>query len=382
MRFAVLGEHPDGLNMARALVASGRHEWICHDGLPAATAFAAAHGLQPGSVLDLEEILADPAVELVIVAAASDGRLAQLRRSLQAERHVLCVHPLDDSPDGAYEAAMIQGDTGCVLMPLLTDALHPALSHLADIIASGKLGALRLLEAEMTDTGPVLLDGLAPGRKAALPAWDVLRFLGGEIAEICAYAEQEEPTSDVPLLVAGRFDHGGLFQTTFMPNSTTRTLTIRVVGAHETAVLRFTDRKRDNLGPAVLSKGSVGEEHWDVWDPWPQLVEVFDSVLAAAEKKPTGLISWRSEIRALELDDATRRSIHHRRTSTLEYPEATEEVTFKGTMTLFGCGILWGIIFLAILSRWFPWVGWLIIPILAVFLGMQLLRWFLPDRQP
>ncbi len=67
--------------------------------------------------------------------------------------------------------------------------------------------------------------------------------------------------------------------------------------------------------------------------------------------------------------------------STLEYQEATEEAGFKGTMTLVGCGLLWGMIFLLILSRWLPQLGWIILPLLAVFILLQFLRWILPRRQ-
>src|SRR5206468_3648004 len=58
-------------------------------------------------------------------------RAAQLRRGLQSERHVLCVHPADPRPDLAYEAATIQGDTGYVLFPLLSEAQHPGIRRLA-----------------------------------------------------------------------------------------------------------------------------------------------------------------------------------------------------------------------------------------------------------
>ena len=58
---------------------------------------------QTRRVSDLEEVLADPAIEAVIVAGAPAVRPAQLRRALQSERHVLCVHPADDSPEyGLY----------------------------------------------------------------------------------------------------------------------------------------------------------------------------------------------------------------------------------------------------------------------------------------
>jgi hypothetical protein len=63
----------------------------------------------------------------------------------------------------------------------------------------------------------------------------------------------------------------------------------------------------------------------------------------------------------------------------MEYQQASEEVGFKGTMTLVGCAMLWIVLLLLIVSRWVPWVGWLILPLLVVFIGMQVLRWVIPS---
>ena len=60
--------------------------------------------------------------------------------------------------------------------------------------------------------------------------------------------------------------------------------------------------------------------------------------------------------------------------------ETGEEVGFKGTMTLLGCGILWCILLLLVLSAWLPWLGRVIIPVLIVFLSLQLLRWVIPGK--
>src|SRR5207248_11338025 len=93
-------------------------------------------------------------------------------------------------------------------------------------------------------------------------------------------------------------------------------------------------------------------------------------------------LSWQDAIRCLELDDGARRSVEKRRVAQMEYPEASEEVTFKGTMTLVGCALLWGIILLVILSRWITWLGWAVGPVLGLFLLMQLLRWIIPSLDP
>src|SRR5206468_6293975 len=99
--------------------------------------------LHPDRLGDIEEVLADPRIDAVIVAGSPADRPAQLRRALQSERHVLCVHPADQSPDTAYEAAMIQADTAQVLFPLLPETLHPGLCRLAGWIRSPTIADCR-----------------------------------------------------------------------------------------------------------------------------------------------------------------------------------------------------------------------------------------------
>src|SRR5438128_2738251 len=118
MRFALFGDHPDGLDMARALVASGRHELATYTGQPAGAESLTRWGLTVKLIRDVEEVLADPSIQAVIVASRLADRPAHLRRALQSERHVLCVHPADQTPDSAYEAALIQGDTRRLLLSL------------------------------------------------------------------------------------------------------------------------------------------------------------------------------------------------------------------------------------------------------------------------
>ena len=58
MRFALVGNHPDGLAMALALVSTGRHEIAYHSGPPLDPAWQ--ERLPAVRENDLEEILADP----------------------------------------------------------------------------------------------------------------------------------------------------------------------------------------------------------------------------------------------------------------------------------------------------------------------------------
>jgi predicted dehydrogenase len=419
MRFALLGNHPDGLAVAGALVDSGRHQLVAvsagldldslvrlsgavrqvhAEGVRAGSAVLGVQEqlghLTPASVLDddalhrlggprrasdVEEVLADPAIEAVIVAGPPSARLAQLRRALQSERPVLCVHPADEKPDGAYEAAMLQADTGKPLVPILPEGMHPALARLAEFIdregAKSPLGAFRLLQFERHARGE-LLEGPEEGLRPAIPGWDVLRRLGGEVAEVSAFAEGEELEAGRPVLLHGRFSQGGLFQVTQLPTQPRELWRLAIIGDCGQAELIF---PQGADGPAFLEwqepDGERHEEDWPRWDPWPAVVETFEAAQANASAS-----EWLNEVRALELDDAARTSAAKRRAQQLEYQEASEEVGFKGTMSLVGCSLLWGVLLLLIASRWLPWIGWLILPMLLVFIAVQLLRYVIPRK--
>jgi predicted dehydrogenase len=423
MRFALLGDHPDGLDMARALVESGRHALTAYSGSPVGAEYLRRWNVAARSVGDLEEVLADPGVEAVIVAGSPADRPAQLRRALQSERYVLCVHPVDQNPDTAYEAAMLQADTQQLLLPLLTEALHPGVQRLAQLAHTEE--PIRLVEMERWTPEAALLEPDTPGHKPAVPGWDVLRIIGGEISEVVGYAVGEEASPEEPLLLSGRFESGGMFRASFIANHPEPCWRLAVLLPYDRLELTF---PQGWPGPARLTRrdesGAPCEETWEAWNPWPALVEAFEAAAlaryaprACARASPrqpvlvgeervtvvgTGappvpsageeaglpvpateppLLTWQDEVRCLELDDAARRSVERRRASTLEYQEATEEAGFKGTMTLVGCGLLWGSLVLLILSRWVPWLGWAILPVFALFLTLQLLRWAVPPQE-
>src|SRR5260370_26319377 len=107
MRFALLGDHSDGLDMARALAESRRHELAVYSGPPHGAEYLARWGLQPRRVGDVEAVLADPRVEAVIVAGGAGGRPAQLRRAPPSGPHRPCRPPPPHSPGPAPQAAPI-----------------------------------------------------------------------------------------------------------------------------------------------------------------------------------------------------------------------------------------------------------------------------------
>jgi predicted dehydrogenase len=378
MHFALLGDHPDGLDMSAALVATGRHELSIYHGPPAGHDTLRTRGLTPRNVADLEEVLANPAIKAVIVAGKLSVRAAQLRRALQSERHVLCVHPPDPSADVAYEAALIQADTQYVLLPLLPDAQHPAIVRLAEWLRASD-APFRCLQMERWLTGPVFVEPRRGHGQPSFRDWTVLRALGGEIVEVSAFASGEEVMPDEPLLLSGRFEAGGLLQASILPSQREPRWRLQVLGSATSAELVFPS---GGQGPSRLET-RVGDaeprvEEWPAWDPWPEMVGVFETAVAAYPRPTRTTVRWQDCVRALELDDAARRSVERRRASTLDFQEVSEAVGFKGTMTLVGCAMLWGLLLLLIAGNWFRPALWAIPILLAGFLVLQLFRWFAP----
>ena len=390
MRFALLGDHPDGIDLARTLAATGQHFLQFYSGPALGLAQLHGYGIQPKQVGDLEEILADDAIDTIIVAGSATARDAQLRRALQAECHVLCVHPAGSSPDIAYEASLLQNDTGCVLLPLLPMTLHPGVVRLAGLVRT----RTRLIELEIWSTEEVLLDATLEAAKPGLPGWDVLRRIGGEIGEVYAQAPSAEIEAGQPLLVSGRFLNGRMFQASYLPHQAEARWRIALVTTTGRATLLF---PHGWPGPATLTytdeSGETRTESWEQHHPWLPLIDRLEQALARSAIQQPGqvveealtkaphLLGWEDELRGLELDDALRRSAERGRSSVLDHQEATEEASFKGTMTLAGCSLIWMSVAVLILSVWFPWLAWFILPLFAGFLLLQTLRWIVPGKE-
>ena len=408
LTFALLGDHADGLDVACALVERG-HRLAEYWGPDPGRDFLRRRGLEPTRTGDLEEILADPAIELVIVAGPAGKRADILRRALQSERHVLCVHPVDGKPDAAFEAALNQAASRQLLLPLLPEALHPGVERFRQLRRT--ISGPRVLEFERWATETFLID--ADTDTPGLPGWDVLRRVGGEILEIFGQADGEELSPGQTLLMNGRFIDGGLARMLYLPDQVRPYWRLAVHGSRPMSLV-FPDGWP---GPALLEWvdefGQGRSETWPSHAPWTPIVETVERLLfgggastgitatstaVSARRMPgpadpgTALVEgddaswtgtpprlgWTDAIRAIELDDAVRRSLRYRRAYLMDLQDASEEANFKGTMTLVGCGMLWLAIGLLFTSIWVPQVGYVIFPAFGIFLVLQMLRWVLP----
>lgn len=355
MRLALIGDHPDGRAFAVAAIAAGHvlHAYCGDDAGNLEVPFG-----RIATAADPEDVLVDPQVEAVIVAVDVEHRLNLARRVLQSERHAVVTHPVDITPDGAYELNMLQGDTHQVLLPLLPEAfvdwkLPPG--HWCELTVIDPLEPLLYIDAKCTHP--------------AFPGWTLLRRVAGEILEISAFGINDYQQRSGVILCSGRGELG-LFHMRCQRGGDRRQLSLQIINDQR-------ETSHDVSDMSAYWKSAVSELDQAV----AQLLKSQRADPAAGPAiRPNARLSWRDEIRALELNDATARSLAKRRSIVMEYQEGSEEVGFKGAMTLIGCGMLWLIVMLLILSAWQPWLGWLILPALVMFLGLQMLGMFARRR--
>lgn len=363
MRFLLLGDHPDGVAAAMALAT--RHEFAAFAG-PEATATSFRQlSLAPRYFTDAETALAQKDLDWAIVADDLPHRETLLKRALQSELNVAVVHPPDLEPDIAYEALLILQDTRKQLVPLLPDRTAPALVRLGQHLQEQMPGPWRQVELEVAFSPP---ENWAD--HPLLTLWEPLRFLAGEIQDLTVLnPEADALRLDLPLVFTGRFSRGGLFQVMLAPKDGLATgyrLTVRgergEVKLHAPAGWFGEATMETAQGKEVIAcssrKAALGHQ-------------------IDAESPP---VTWTEATRCLELFDAAKRCVKRKRLVVLDYEAVGEVGNFKSTMAALGCGTLILIMILFFATPTFPFLKYLIIPLLAGFLLLQLLRWLAKDE--
>ena len=108
----------------------------------------------------LEEMLADPTIDLVYVASPNSLHYEQTKAALLAGKHVLCEKPFAPTAAEAEELIRIAKEKGLFLFEAITTAHHPHYGLIKEKLAS--LGKLKLVNAtfcQYSSRYPALLEG-------------------------------------------------------------------------------------------------------------------------------------------------------------------------------------------------------------------------------
>ena len=122
---------------------------------PELTAFAAAHELRLAPTL--EALLADTAVEAVVLATPHSQHAHQVIAAARAGKHVFCEKPFALTRVDAEAAVEATLRAGVTLGLGYNRRFHPEMTKLRDRIRSGALGTVLHVEATMTFPNALLL---------------------------------------------------------------------------------------------------------------------------------------------------------------------------------------------------------------------------------
>ena len=108
----------------------------------------------------MEEMLADPAIDMVYVASPNSVHYAQAKAALLAGKHVLCEKPFTPTVAEADELIALAKEKGLLLFEAITTAHHPHYAFVKENLS--KLGKLKLVSAtfcQFSSRYPALLAG-------------------------------------------------------------------------------------------------------------------------------------------------------------------------------------------------------------------------------
>lgn len=155
MAVAVIGVGYWGPKLARTLAALPEcGPLTCCDADPQRLEPLAVELPQAALATSAEAVLADPAVEAVVIATPAASHFDMVQRALIAGKHVLVEKPLaTDSPCAARLVQMAEA-RGLVLAAGHVYLYHPAVEALARLLGEGVLGEVRYLSGLRASLGP------------------------------------------------------------------------------------------------------------------------------------------------------------------------------------------------------------------------------------
>ena len=151
-RVAVIGCGAWGRNLVRAHAGLGSLVAVVDANPDLAAAQAELYGVSARTV---EDVLADPAIDAVVIAAPAIAHAELALRVIGAGKHVFVEKPLALTVPDAEAVVAAAEAAGLVVMVGHLLQYHPAFLALRDLVAEGRLGELRYLYSNRLNLGRI-----------------------------------------------------------------------------------------------------------------------------------------------------------------------------------------------------------------------------------
>jgi predicted dehydrogenase len=379
MNVLILGDGEEELAWARWLL--GRPEHRLDAAYPG---FADASMAGIPAPRDLEDALARPGLDAVIVGGPIESRGESLRRAAAEGFGIICLHPPGDDSEAYYQVALSREETGAAIVPDLPLRLHPGVRALRQAIAAGDIGSFRGLGME---TPPPASDASLV-RVAFARAVDPVRAIVGEIDALTATGDPPGEDPDLDLVVHLRSADSRSAEVRIR-SGTIGPARLTLLGSLGSLTLEV-DMRHPQEGRLVRQQPPHAPEPVELphWDPHEAIFAVLTATIGRRDGGDLPGPCLLDGTRAMELAEAVGRSLRRGRTVELHYESISEDANFKSVMTSTGCMVFLVALALLPLSMAGPQLGmpWtlyipnVILPALVLFVLMQTLR--LAIRRP
>ena len=177
-----------GPNLARNFGELADLRWLC-DLSPEALATASARHPQARTTTELDELLADPDLDAIVLATPVVTHYELARQALTAGKHVFVEKPQAQTSAEAEELLGLAEENGLVLMPGYLLLYHPAVAKLKELVDAGELGELLYLYGNRQNLGQFRRDENALWSLGAQDVSILLHLIGEEPVEAWARGE-------------------------------------------------------------------------------------------------------------------------------------------------------------------------------------------------
>jgi len=153
-------------------------------------------GLQPPADVpwskEAGSIIADPAVEAVMICTPTPTHAALVEAAASAGKHVFCEKPLDLDPAVAARTVRAAERAGVFLQIGFNRRFDPSFRRVRDAVQSGEIGALCMLRVVSRDPAPPPIEYVRSSGGLFLDMmihdFDMVRFVSGqEVEEVQAF---------------------------------------------------------------------------------------------------------------------------------------------------------------------------------------------------
>ena len=279
-----------------------------------AQAYASNHGADH-AYTSYEEMLHDPAVDVVYIASPNALHAQQALQAAAAKKHVYCEKPLALNPADARRVTAACREAGVQLGVNFQTRHYAANQEAVRLIRGGAIGDVKVMQIESCASANPLkgwrtdpeLAGMGAVNNIAVHPLDLARYLANsEATEVVAFtnvgkSDQLETTA----LIMVRFANGALAYINGSQEVPNPRADMEVYGSAGRITGHSTTRPFLEGELLVLSGGEETSTPFDTKDGFQRAVAAFNrSVIDGTEPNPSG----EDGVKSVELVDAITRS--------------------------------------------------------------------------